>query len=45
MAFFSGENKDIGQLQELSIFASPPNQVAVEKVTYNGRTADFKFNQ
>ena len=34
MAFLSGENKDIGQPQELSIFASPPNQVAVEQVTY-----------
>lgn len=34
MAFLSGANKDIGQPQELSIFASPPNQVAVEKITY-----------
>lgn len=34
MSFLSGDNKDIGKPQELSIFASPPNQGAVEKVTY-----------
>lgn len=32
MAFLSSENKDIAQLMELSLFASPTNQVAVEKV-------------
>ena len=34
MSFLSGNNKEIGQPNELSIFASPPNQVAVEKITY-----------
>lgn len=34
MSFLSGNNKNIGQPHELSIFASPPNQVAVEKITY-----------
>lgn len=34
MSFLSGNNENIGQPHELSIFASPPNQVAVEKITY-----------
>ena len=34
MAFLSEDNKEIGQPMELSIFASPPNQVAVNKVIY-----------
>ena len=34
MAFLSEDNKEIGQPMELSIFASPPNQVAVNKITY-----------
>ena len=34
MAFLSDDNKQIGQPMELSIFASPPNQVAVNKVIY-----------
>lgn len=34
MSFLSEENKQIGQPMELSIFASPPNQVAIEKITY-----------
>ncbi|XP_061191694.1 uncharacterized protein F54H12.2-like [Saccostrea echinata] len=32
MAFLSSDNKDIAQPMELSLFASPTNQVAVEKV-------------
>lgn len=34
MAFLSGDNKDIAQPMELSLFASPTNQVAVEKVYF-----------
>lgn len=34
MAFLSEDNKEIGQPMELSIFASPPNQVAIDKITY-----------
>jgi len=34
MAFLSEDFKDIGQPMELSIFASPPNQFAVNKITY-----------
>jgi hypothetical protein len=34
MAFHSEDIKVIGQPMELSIFASPPNQVAVNKITY-----------
>lgn len=34
MAFLSSENKDIAQPMELSLFASPTNQVAVEKVYF-----------
>lgn len=34
MSFLSEDNKEIGQPMELSIFASPPNQVAVDKITY-----------
>ena len=34
MAFLSEDNKTIGQPIELSIFDSPPNQVAVEKIFY-----------
>ncbi|XP_061170290.1 uncharacterized protein F54H12.2-like [Saccostrea echinata] len=34
MAFLSSNNKDIAQPMELSLFASPTNQVAVEKVYF-----------
>nr|XP_034317018.1 uncharacterized protein F54H12.2-like [Crassostrea gigas] len=34
MAFLSSDNKDIAQPMELSLFASPTNQVAVEKVYF-----------
>ena len=34
MAFLSEDKKEIGQPMELSFFASPPNQVAVNKITY-----------
>lgn len=34
MAFLSGDNKDIAQPMELSLFSSPTNQVAVEKVYF-----------
>lgn len=34
MAFLSEDNKEIGLPMELSIFASPPNQVAIDKITY-----------
>ncbi|XP_062613735.1 uncharacterized protein F54H12.2-like [Saccostrea cucullata] len=34
MAFLSSDNKDIAQPMELSLFASPTNQVAVEKVFF-----------
>ncbi|XP_061191760.1 uncharacterized protein F54H12.2-like [Saccostrea echinata] len=34
MAFLSNDNKDIAQPMELSFFASPTNQVAVEKVYF-----------
>lgn len=34
MSFLNGNNKEIGQPSELAIFASAPNQVAVEKITY-----------
>ncbi|XP_061191739.1 uncharacterized protein LOC133199976 [Saccostrea echinata] len=34
MAFLSRDNKDIAQPMELSLFASPTNQVAVEKVYF-----------
>lgn len=34
MSFLSAENKDVGQPMELSIFASPPHQVAIDKVNY-----------
>ncbi|XP_048750342.2 uncharacterized protein F54H12.2-like [Ostrea edulis] len=34
MAFLSSEDKDIAQPMELSLFASPTNQVAVEKVYF-----------
>lgn len=34
MSYLSNDNKQIRQPMELSIFASPPNQVAVDKVTY-----------
>lgn len=34
MAFLSSDNKDIAQPMELSLFASPNNQVAVEKVYF-----------
>ena len=34
LAFLSEDNKEIGQPIELSIFASPPNQVAVNKINY-----------
>lgn len=34
MAYLSDDNKEIGQPMELSIFASPPNQVAIEKMIY-----------
>lgn len=34
MAFLSSDDKDIAQPMELSLFASPTNQVAVEKVYF-----------
>lgn len=34
MAFLSSDNQDIAQPMELSLFASPTNQVAVEKVYF-----------
>lgn len=34
MAFLSSDNRDIAQPMELSLFASPTNQVAVEKVYF-----------
>lgn len=34
MPFLSENKKEIGQPMELSIFASPPNQVAIEKIIY-----------
>ncbi|XP_071138564.1 uncharacterized protein F54H12.2-like [Mytilus edulis] len=34
MAFLSEDNKEIGLPMELSIFAFPPNQVAIDKITY-----------
>lgn len=34
MAFLSSDNKDIAQPMELSLFASPTNQVAVEKMYF-----------
>ncbi|XP_062621650.1 uncharacterized protein F54H12.2-like [Saccostrea cucullata] len=34
MSFLSSENQEIAQPMELSLFASPSNQVAVEKVYY-----------
>jgi len=34
MSFLSEDNKQIGQLMKLSIFASPPNQVAIDKSNY-----------
>ena len=34
MSFLSEDNKQIGQPMELSIFASPPNQVAIDKSNY-----------
>lgn len=34
MTFLSSDNKDIAQPMELSLFASPTNQVAVEKVYF-----------
>lgn len=34
MSFLSNDSKDIAQLMELSLFASPSNQVAVEKLYY-----------
>lgn len=34
MAFLSGDNKDIAQPMELSLFSPPTNQVAVEKVYF-----------
>ena len=34
MAFLSNDDKDIAQPMELSLFASPTNQVAVEKVYF-----------
>lgn len=34
MSFLSYDSKDIAQPMELSLFASPSNQVAVEKLYY-----------
>lgn len=34
MAFLSENNKEIGKPMEWSIFASPPNQIAIEKIIY-----------
>lgn len=34
MTFLSSDNRDIAQPMELSLFASPTNQVAVEKVYF-----------
>lgn len=34
MTFLSSDNKDIAQPMELSLFASPTNQVAIEKVFF-----------
>ena len=34
MSFLSEDNKEVGQPMELSIFASPPNQVAIDKINY-----------
>ena len=34
MSFLNEDNKEIGQPMELSIFASPPNQVAIDKINY-----------
>jgi len=34
MSFLSEDNKEVGQPMELSIFTSPPNQVAIDKINY-----------
>ena len=34
MSFLNEDNKEVGQPMELSIFASPPNQVAIDKINY-----------
>lgn len=34
MSFLSEDNKEVGQPMELAIFASPPNQVAIDKINY-----------
>lgn len=34
MSFLSEDNKEVGQPMELSIFASPPSQVAIDKINY-----------